>query len=156
MKACEIIGLEKSFGGNHVLRGVDMHLNAGEVVVLMGANGAGKSTLVKVLCGFHFNDAGAMRLDGADYRPKDAADAISHGVVTVHQSIDDGVIPDLDVATNLMLNRLTEAGAGLLVHDGALRRAAPRRRGVGHGARLRATADARRERSEACSRRLRA
>ena len=124
MKACEIIGLEKSFGGNHVLRGVDMHLNAGEVVVLMGANGAGKSTLVKVLCGFHFNDAGAMRLDGADYRPKDAADAISHGVVTVHQSIDDGVIPDLDVATNLMLNRLTEAGAGLLVRDGALRRAA--------------------------------
>lgn len=124
MKACEIIGLEKSFGGNHVLRGVDMHLNAGEVVVLMGANGAGKSTLVKVLCGFHLNDAGTMRLDGADYRPKDAADAISHGVVTVHQSIDDGVIPDLDVATNLMLNRLTEAGARLLVRDGAMRRAA--------------------------------
>lgn len=124
MKTCEIIGLEKSFGGNHVLRGIDMHLTAGEVVVLMGANGAGKSTLVKVLCGFHAHDAGTMRLDEADYRPADAADAITHGVVTVHQSIDDGVIPDLDVATNLMLNRLTEPGAGLLVRDRALRRAA--------------------------------
>ena len=58
MKICEIKGLQKSFGGNHVLRGVDMHLNAGEVVVLMGANGAGKSTLVKVLCGFHPHDGG--------------------------------------------------------------------------------------------------
>ena len=124
MKTCEIIGLEKSFGGTHVLRGVDMHLSAGEVVVLMGANGAGKSTLVKVLCGFHGRDAGTIKLDGANYAPTDAADAISHGVVTVHQSIDDGVIPDLDVATNLMLNRLTESGARLLVRDGALRRAA--------------------------------
>ncbi len=124
MKTCEIIGLEKSFGGNHVLRGIDMHLSAGEVVVLMGANGAGKSTLVKVLCGFHDHDGGSMQLDGVAYCPADAADAISHGVVTVHQSIDDGVIPDLDVATNLMLNQLTEPGAGLLVRDGALRRAA--------------------------------
>ena len=65
-----------------------------------------------------------MQLDGETYRPTGAADAISHGVVTVHQSIDDGVVPDLDVATNLMLNRLTEPGVGLLVRDGALRRAA--------------------------------
>ncbi|MCL6285932.1 sugar ABC transporter ATP-binding protein [Ruegeria sp. 2012CJ41-6] len=106
------------------MRGIDMHLSAGEVVVLMGANGAGKSTLVKVLCGFHGHDAGTMHLDGVAYLPTDAANAISHGVVTVHQSIDDGVIPDLDVATNLMLNRLTEPGAGVLVRDGALRRAA--------------------------------
>ncbi len=124
MKTCEIIGLEKSFGGNHVLRGVDMHLDAGEVVVLMGANGAGKSTLVKVLCGFHVHDRGSMRLDGSAFLPADPADAISRGVVTVHQSIDDGVIPDLDVATNLMLNRLTEPGARLMVRDAALRRAA--------------------------------
>lgn len=124
MKILEIKGLEKSFGRNHVLRGIDLHLNAGEVVVLMGANGAGKSTLVKVLCGFHGSDAGSVTLGGEDYRPSDAAAAIAHGVVTVHQSIDDGVIPDLDVATNLMLNRLTEPGARLMVRDRALRAAA--------------------------------
>lgn len=124
MKTCEIKGLEKSFGRNHVLRGIDLDLNAGEVVVLMGANGAGKSTLVKVLCGFHRSDAGTITLRGEDYRPADAAAAITRGVVTVHQSIDDGVIPDLDVATNLMLNRLTEPGARLMVRDRALRAAA--------------------------------
>lgn len=124
MKACEIRGLQKSFGRNHVLRGIDLDLNSGEVLVLMGANGAGKSTLVKVLCGFHLPDAGTITLAGEDYRPQDAAAAISRGVVTVHQSIDDGVIPDLDVATNLMLNRLTEPSAGLLVRDRALRAAA--------------------------------
>ena len=109
---CKLTGLEKSFGRNHVLRGIDLELRAGEVTALMGANGAGKSTMVKVLCGYHAADAGTMELGGAPYDPSDAADAISKGVVTVHQSIDDGVIPDLDVATNLTLDRLTEPGAG--------------------------------------------
>ncbi|QBY01640.1 sugar ABC transporter ATP-binding protein [Rhodophyticola sp. CCM32] len=124
MKTCEIRGLEKSFARNHVLRGIDLDLNAGEVLVLMGANGAGKSTLVKILCGFYACDAGTMSLGGENYLPGDAAAAIACGVVTVHQSIDDGVIPDLDVATNLMLNRLTEPKARLMVRDRALRAAA--------------------------------
>lgn len=117
-------GLEKSFGQNHVLKGIDLELRSGEVTALMGANGAGKSTLVKVLCGYHFADAGEMELAGAAFSPLDAADAIAKGVVTVHQSIDDGVIPDLDVATNLTLDRLTEPGVGFFVNDAKLRRQA--------------------------------
>ncbi|WP_158969914.1 sugar ABC transporter ATP-binding protein [Chachezhania sediminis] len=122
--ACKIRGLEKSFGQNHVLRGIDLDLAPGQVTVLMGANGAGKSTLVKVLCGYHRKDAGTLELGGHPYDPTDAADAISNGVVTVHQSIDDGVIPDLDVATNLTLDRLTAPGARLFVRDRQLRQAA--------------------------------
>ena len=121
---CKLSGLEKSFGRNHVLRGIDLELRAGEVTALMGANGAGKSTLVKVLCGYHFADAGEIELAGAPFKPLDAADAISKGVVTVHQSIDDGVIPDLDVATNLTLDLLTEPGADFFVNDRKLRRQA--------------------------------
>ncbi|SDE76967.1 sugar ABC transporter ATP-binding protein [Limimaricola pyoseonensis] len=129
---CEIRDLRKSFGQNHVLLGIDLELRSGEVTVLMGANGAGKSTLVKVLCGHHRMDGGHMTLAGAPYAPHDAAEAIARGVVTVHQSIDDGVIPDLDVATNLMLDRLTEPGAGLFVRDAKLRaRAAEVARGMG-------------------------
>jgi simple sugar transport system ATP-binding protein len=114
--------LGKSFGRNHVLRGIDLALQAGTVTVLMGANGAGKSTLVKILSGFHQADAGEMRLANAPFAPRDAADAIREGIVTVHQSIDDGVIPDLDVASNLLLDRLVAKGAPLWVRDGALRR----------------------------------
>lgn len=125
-EALEIAGINKAFGRNHVLRGIDLSLSAGTVTVLMGANGAGKSTLVKIICGYHGADAGQMRLAGQDYRPRDAADAIRQGVVTVHQSIDDGVIPDLDVANNLMLDRLVESGAPLFVRQRAMRRQAAR------------------------------
>ena len=124
--ALTIRGMTKSFGRNHVLRGIDLVLPAARVTVLMGANGAGKSTLIKVAGGTHRADGGEMALGGAPYRPRDAADAIGRGVVTVHQSIDDGVIPDLDVASNLMLDRLAAPGAGLWVRDGALRREAAR------------------------------
>ncbi|RMH49075.1 MAG: sugar ABC transporter ATP-binding protein [Alphaproteobacteria bacterium] len=120
----ELQGIEKSFGRNHVLRGIDLSLPAGCVTVLMGANGAGKSTLVKVICGHHQPDGGRMRLAGRDFRPRSASEALASGVVTVHQSIDDGVIPDLDVASNLMLDRFTGRGARLWVRDRALRRMA--------------------------------
>jgi len=116
-----VAGLEKSFGQNHVLKGIDLSLNGGTVTVLMGANGAGKSTLVKVICGDHSCDAGQITLAGAAYSPTDASDAISKGVVTVHQSIDDGVIPELDVANNLMLDRLAESGSGFFVRERRLR-----------------------------------
>lgn len=117
----QVCDLQKSFGKNHVLRGIDVTLAAGSVTVLMGANGAGKSTLVKVICGHHRADGGQMTLAGQPFDPSDAADAISRGVVTVHQSIDDGVIPALDVANNLMLDRLVEPGHGLFVRERHLR-----------------------------------
>ncbi len=120
--ALEVLGVKKSFGRNNVLRGIDLTLPAGTVTVLMGANGAGKSTLVRVICGYHAADAGEMRIGAAPYRPRDASDAIRQGVVTVHQSIDDGVIPDLDVASNLMLDRMVAKGAGLWVRDGQMQR----------------------------------
>lgn len=65
----DIQGIHKSFGNNQVLRGIDIRISAGEVVVLMGANGAGKSTLVKVLSGYHAADHGQMQLAGMPYHP---------------------------------------------------------------------------------------
>jgi simple sugar transport system ATP-binding protein len=122
--ACTISGLEKSFGTNKVLRAIDLSLEIGKVTVLMGANGAGKSTLVKILCGVHQADAGSIRLFDQPFKPLKPVDAFQAGVVTVHQSINDGVIPDLDVASNLMLDRLTEKKFGFfvskkLLNDGA-------------------------------------
>ncbi len=119
--ACRVIGIEKAFGPNRVLRGVDLTIPAGQVTVLMGANGAGKSTLVKILCGVHAHDAGHIELFGEAFSPTSPSQAIDAGVVTVHQAINDGVIPDLDVASNLMLDQLNAAGAGFFINRRKLR-----------------------------------
>ncbi len=122
--AVDIQGIFKAFGANQVLRGVSMALPAGQVTVLMGANGAGKSTLVKILSGVYRADAGTMKLHDLPLTPTTPAEAIATGVVTVHQNINDGVIPDLDVASNLMLDRLAEPGAGFFFNRRATRAAA--------------------------------
>lgn len=57
----EAEGLTKSFGGNAVLKGVDLTLHRGEVVLLQGANGSGKTTLLNILTGNLKPDGGTMR-----------------------------------------------------------------------------------------------
>ena len=106
-----IEGVRKSFGPVPVLQGVDFDLKAGAVTVLMGANGAGKSTLVRILSGVYMRDAGTITLAATAFDPATPAEAIRAGVVTVHQNINDGVVADLDVATNLTLDRLNGKGA---------------------------------------------
>ena len=98
-------GIEKSFFGVPVLKGVDFDLNRGEVHVLLGENGAGKSTLMKILSGAYTLDKGTIAVDGipidlTDYDPRKAEDL---GIVTVYQNFH--LIPDLSVAENLSLTK---------------------------------------------------
>ncbi len=58
--------LEKSFGRNRVLAGVDLAVNPGEVVALLGGNGAGKSTLLRIAFGLLSRDAGELAVLGMD------------------------------------------------------------------------------------------
>ena len=122
--ACQIISISKSFGMNKVLRNINLDLYSGQVTVLMGANGAGKSTLVKILCGVHKADSGKVELFGNNFEPSSPSDAFKKGVVTVHQSINDGVVPDLDIASNLMLDRLGDSSWGFFVRNKKLKKAA--------------------------------
>ena len=57
-------GISKHFGAIQALQGVDLELERGEVLGLMGDNGAGKSTLVKIIAGSFAPSAGEMRIDG--------------------------------------------------------------------------------------------
>ena len=118
--ACRISGIDKAFGENRVLRKLSLDLPAGTVTALMGANGAGKSTLVKILSGVHARDAGTITLMGEPFAPTSPSRAIRAGVVTVHQNINDGVIPDLDVASNLLIDRLAEADYGFMLRRGRM------------------------------------
>ncbi len=62
----EVRGLSKAYGGHPALRGVDLTIEPGQIVCLLGHNGAGKTTLVSVVCGLRRADAGTVRVDGID------------------------------------------------------------------------------------------
>ncbi len=59
-----IKGLHKWYSGVHALDGIDLEVQPGELVGLVGDNGAGKSTLIKVLSGVEQPDAGEVRVEG--------------------------------------------------------------------------------------------
>ena len=54
--------LHHAFGRQEVLRGVSLHLNPGETLVILGGSGSGKSTLLRVLCSLLACDAGEIRV----------------------------------------------------------------------------------------------
>lgn len=62
----EIVGLEKTFAGREVLRGVDLAVAGGECVALLGGNGSGKTTTLRCVVGLTIPDAGEIRVDGID------------------------------------------------------------------------------------------
>jgi sulfonate transport system ATP-binding protein len=59
-----IRGLRKSFGDNEVLRGIDLHIPAGQFVAIVGRSGCGKSTLLRLIAGLETVDAGTISLGG--------------------------------------------------------------------------------------------
>jgi sulfonate transport system ATP-binding protein len=65
-----IRGLRKSFGDNEVLRGIDLHIAAGQFVAIVGRSGCGKSTLLRLIAGLESIDAGTISF-GEETRPED-------------------------------------------------------------------------------------
>jgi phospholipid/cholesterol/gamma-HCH transport system ATP-binding protein len=68
----DIRGLHKSFGNNHVLRGVDLQVAKGENVVVLGRSGTGKSVLIKIVCGLLTQDNGSVIVLVQDVKNLDA------------------------------------------------------------------------------------
>lgn len=58
--------LQKAFGKNHVLRGVDLDLHKGENLVVLGRSGAGKSVLIKIIAGLLMQDGGSVHVLGRE------------------------------------------------------------------------------------------
>jgi simple sugar transport system ATP-binding protein len=103
MAVLELAGIAKHFGAIPALRGVDLALDRGEVLGLMGDNGAGKSTLVKIIAGSFPPSACEMRLDGAKVRFARSGEARAAGIELVHQDL--ALCDNLPAALNVFLGR---------------------------------------------------
>ena len=62
----DIKGITKSFGSLQVLKGIDLHINKGEVVSIVGPSGAGKTTLLQIIGTLDRPDEGSVVVDGID------------------------------------------------------------------------------------------
>jgi ribose transport system ATP-binding protein len=89
--------VSKQFGGTRALSDVSMHLNAGEILALLGENGAGKSTLIKILAGVYTPDKGSVTFRGADV----TGFLRRLPIAFIHQDL--GLIDWMTVAENICL-----------------------------------------------------
>src|SRR5574344_944253 len=62
----DVKGITKSFGSLQVLKGIDLHINKGEIVSIVGPSGAGKTTLLQIIGTLDKPDSGTIVIDGVD------------------------------------------------------------------------------------------
>ena len=94
-------GLTKDFGDNHVLRGIDIDIHAGEVVCVIGPSGSGKSTFLRCLNRLEEATSGTITIDGASITdPKADVDKIRQHVGMVFQQFN--LFPHYTVKQNIM------------------------------------------------------
>jgi ribose transport system ATP-binding protein len=111
-------GISKQFGGTQALVQVGMHLNAGEIVALLGENGAGKSTLIKVLASVYTLDEGTVT-----FRGRDATSSLRRlPIAFIHQDL--GLIDWMTVAENICLTLGYPRFGGMIDWRAARKRAA--------------------------------
>ncbi len=82
-----LTGIRKRYGAVEALTGVDLHVDAGEVLAICGDNGAGKSTLIRVVSGAHEPDGGTIEIDGRAVRFGSPQGALQAGVATIYQDL---------------------------------------------------------------------
>lgn len=103
MSLLELSQIEKGFGPVQVLHGVDLTIEPGEVVGLVGDNGAGKSTLMKTITGVYTADRGRITFNGVDVTEKDPGERRQMGIEMIYQDL--ALAPQQDVANNIFLGR---------------------------------------------------
>jgi simple sugar transport system ATP-binding protein len=97
----EMRGIVKSYGAVCANAGIDLDVEAGQIVGLLGENGSGKSTLMKVLFGMVKPDAGGIVYKGQEFSGHDPKAALAAGIAMIHQHF--MLVEAMTVAENVML-----------------------------------------------------
>jgi ABC-2 type transport system ATP-binding protein len=87
-RAIEVRGLRKSYGGVEAVRGIDLHVDHGEVFALLGPNGAGKTTTTEILEGYRQRSAGDVSVLGRDPARRERALLRQMGIVLQSTGVD--------------------------------------------------------------------
>ena len=115
-----IENIKSAYGRIEALHGVTLHVDAGEIVTLIGANGAGKTTLMHAISGVQPITEGAIRYEGEPIEQRPAHARVALGISQVPEGRQ--IFEPLSVKDNLML------GAWLHPKDGLQKRACARLR----------------------------
>lgn len=99
----ECRNLQKWYSGVHALKNINLTINPGESVGLVGDNGAGKSTLIKILSGVHHQDSGEILIEGKKVEIRNPKEAMRHGLETIYQY--NSMVPTMSIARNLFIGR---------------------------------------------------
>jgi simple sugar transport system ATP-binding protein len=103
MPIIQCCGVHKWYAGVHALKDINLAIDAGQIVGLVGDNGAGKSTLIKILSGVHRQDAGEVLIEGRPADIRSPKDAMRLGIETIYQT--NSMVPTMSIARNLFLGR---------------------------------------------------
>ena len=107
-----MVNVSKNYGRVRALRDVNLRVDEGEIVGLLGDNGAGKSTLIKVLSGAVPASGGEIFVKGNKVEMKTTTDAINNGIETIYQ--DSALVTQLSISRNLFLGRELIRGPKIL------------------------------------------
>ncbi|MBX9457619.1 MAG: ABC transporter ATP-binding protein [Rhizobium sp.] len=110
MALLETQGLTAFYGDFQALFGVDMRLEEGETIAVIGANGAGKSTLLRSISGLLRNEPGQIRYQGQPIGALAAPDVVRLGVAMVPEGRK--LFPSLSVEENLLVGKYGRSGDG--------------------------------------------
>ena len=93
--------LRGGYGSIEVLRGVDLDVQRGEIVALIGANGAGKTTFMKTLAGVHAPGSGTIDFEGSSIFGLQSHQVVARGISLVREGR--GILAPMSVEENLLL-----------------------------------------------------
>lgn len=112
MAIVSLVDVSKSYGSFRALSDINLEVDAGEVLCVLGDNGAGKSTLIKVLAGLHAPTSGQVLIDAAPATLDSPAAALEAGIATVYQDL--AVVGQMSVWRNFFLGQELTGRFGLL------------------------------------------
>ena len=104
----QIDALNAWYDRSHVVQDLSFHVNAGEIVTLMGRNGAGKTTTLRALMGLVAKRGGQARIDGRDFLAEPAHSRFHKGIAYVPE--ERRIVPGLTVRENLQLGIVGQPG----------------------------------------------